>query len=236
MPNTYAFIDESGSPSLSEPGRYVITAVVCREDQLAGNIDRLNAICGARCNGAQLKSSRTGSNAQIRRAILEDVSSLDIWVYGICVNKDLVHEDSGLRLRGSMYKFCQRKIFERIYRHMESIEVIADTFGRSEFMDSFEKYIDRHFADVKRGHRVWTAPRQIDRLEAWLMSIGRAGRYGTPRLMEQTSDCTGRRRVRCRPPVQLRDEFQFRRRERAREASGENEVAHDPCRNVPYLT
>jgi len=145
---THAFIDESGSPDLSEAGHYVITAVVCGGNSLVNNLAKLQEIRDRHCSGAPLKSSRTGSNADLRKAIIGDLAKLDVWIYTAAILKDRIDRNSGLRFRQSMYKYCQRRLFDRIYRHTESISVVADTFGRKDFMESFRRYLDEHFEET----------------------------------------------------------------------------------------
>lgn len=44
-----------------------------------------------------------------------------------------------------MYKYCQRKLLGAIHKYMDRVTVTCDTYGNADFMQSFEKYLDKHF-------------------------------------------------------------------------------------------
>lgn len=141
----HAYIDESGSPDLDDQRFYVITAAICRSDDLDNITVGIRNISCNRCGGAFLKSSRTGKNENQRKKILADLSELPLFYFSCVVDKSNIKMDSGLQWRTSMYKFCQKMLFDRIYKNLQSIRIVSDTFGKSNFMISFEKYIDKHF-------------------------------------------------------------------------------------------
>lgn len=148
MKSKFAYIDESGTPILSDSKFYVITAAICNSDE-HDNIEKgIKAIQDNRCSGAQLKSSRIGGNKKLRKQILSDLSNLQLYYFSCVIEKSKINPDSGLQWRTSMYKYCQRLLFDRIYKNLQSIRVVADTYGRSEFKTSFESYIDNYFPNT----------------------------------------------------------------------------------------
>ena len=61
------------------------------------------------------------------------------------IRKDRLRKDGGFQFRTSTYQYCQRRLFEKIYKGMSQILVVIDRYGSHEFMNSFETYIDSHF-------------------------------------------------------------------------------------------
>jgi len=140
------FLDESGSPDITDGDNfYVITASLCNTDNLNEVKAGIKDISDRYFSGAELKSSRTGKSAVLREKVLVELSRLPLYYVVSVIDKSLIHQDSGLVWRKSMYKFSQKLVFNHIYKNMQSTRVVADTFGRTEFMESFKKYIDKNF-------------------------------------------------------------------------------------------
>lgn len=139
------FIDESGDLNLETLGYYVACAVLVRSDQVESMSQAITAISNSQCNGAPLKSSRTGKNSRARSEILSEISKLPVKVFAVAVNKQEIDKSSGMKWRRSMYKFIQRILFKRIYQTNASVDISIDQFGKSDFMSSFQSYIDNHF-------------------------------------------------------------------------------------------
>jgi len=141
----HAFIDESGTPVISDQIFYVISAVLFSDADYGSNASALQCIRDRLAGGSQLKSKRIGSKLDLRKKILTELSKMNISIVAIAINKTLLNPESGLRFKTSMYKYCQRKLFRMIYSEMSSISVCCDRYGDSEFMKSFERYLDEHF-------------------------------------------------------------------------------------------
>ncbi len=140
------FIDESGTPILSDGNYYVICAVSCLNDSIDENLEKLNQIRSTHGIGSELKSSSVRSKSFERRvSVCKDLASLKLRCFVFALRKREVDPDSGLSYKTSGYKFCQRRLFEKLYRGSANISVVIDTFGSEDFMASFEPYIDRHF-------------------------------------------------------------------------------------------
>jgi hypothetical protein len=141
---TFAFIDESGDPVLNED-RYVICAVICYEENLQHDLEKIQEIRAKHCNNAELKSKRTGGKFKNRVAICKSLAALKSKCYVMVINKDRLKRDSGFRIKTSTYKYCQRRLFEKIYKGISQVSVVVDNYGTKEFMESFKPYIDQHF-------------------------------------------------------------------------------------------
>jgi len=149
MNNTkFAFLDESGTPIISYERFYVITASICSHEYYSEICKKISDIRDVRCKGAQLKSSRIGKNIKLRQKIIKDLSLLPLFYFSCVIDKNLIDTSCGLQWRKSMYKYCQKMIFDRIYKNLQSIKVISDSYGYSEFMTSFEIYIKKHFPNT----------------------------------------------------------------------------------------
>lgn len=142
--DTIVHIDESGDPGLSDDC-YVICAVICKSTDLQHNLAIVDQARREHRAGAELKSSETGSRFEQRLAICQSLATLRAKCCVMVIRKDRLSRDGGFQFRPSTYKYCQRRLFEKIYRGMNQISVVMDTYGNHDFMDSFETYIDRHF-------------------------------------------------------------------------------------------
>ena len=187
----FAFIDESGSPNLSDQKFYVITAAICSDKDVNTVMHGIKQISANYCSGAPLKSSRTAGKIKRRKAILNDLAKLPL-SYIACVNdKSLVDSNSGLQWRASMYKFSQRMIFKRLYQPQQSLQIIIDNFGTSDFMNSFESYLNKHFQPTLFSNKqvVYESPEKEIGLQAADFVGGSIFRYYENRDTEEVLDC-----------------------------------------------
>lgn len=174
------FIDESGSPVLNDEC-YAICAVACNDDDLEHDQRLLEEIRATHRKGAELKSSAIGGNLQRRTGICNDLRRLKSRCIVLVIQKKHLDRDGGFSYKTSAYKYCQRRLFEKIYKGYNRIEVTIDTFGNTDFMDGFKTYIDKHF-------------------EPSVFNVARTINHSTPKdtVMLQVSDFVGgtvRRRV-----------------------------------------
>lgn len=138
------YIDESGTPVLNNEC-YVICAVACNEEDKELNYNRLKTIQKKHRGGAELKSSVVGGRVDKRKNICTELSELSLQCVVLIIHKELFLKDSGMAYKRSAYKYCQRRLFDRIYRGMCRVEVILDNFGNEEFRNGFIRYIDKYF-------------------------------------------------------------------------------------------
>tara|TARA_B110001469_G_scaffold125928_1_gene142322 strand:- start:972 stop:2090 length:1119 start_codon:yes stop_codon:yes gene_type:complete len=138
------FIDESGSPVLNDEC-YVICAVVCNNDDLEHDQSILERTRRDFRSGAELKSSAIGSNLKRRTDICTELAKLKSKCIVTVIQKKHLRRDGGFSYKTSAYKYCQRRLFEKIYLGFNKTNVYVDTFGNEEFMDGFKSYIEKHF-------------------------------------------------------------------------------------------
>lgn len=139
------FIDESGTPNLSDGNYYVICAASCSNDFLDEALHQLNQIRIKHKIGSELKSSSVGGNFQRRVAICRDLSKLKLRCYVFALRKSEVNPNSGLSYKTSGYKFCQSRLFEKLYKGTAIVNVVMDSYGTEDFMAGFERYIHSNF-------------------------------------------------------------------------------------------
>ncbi len=142
----HVYVDESGSPHINEEGRYtndhyVICAIVAEEEHHNSRISSSRDIVSRHAGAGELKSSNVGSAFNRRKQILIDIFREEINAFCLVVDKKRIWRDSGLQFKPSFYKFLHRMFYNRLKSSSLEISVYADEYGRSEFMESFEKYI-----------------------------------------------------------------------------------------------
>jgi hypothetical protein len=109
-----------------------------RLDEFSAKAERITLNHAA---GGELKSSRIGSNIGRRERILKEVREAGFPIYCLAVDKNRIWRDSGLRFRKPFYKFLHRIFYGQIAGSFPSLNVLADQYGRSDFMESFADYI-----------------------------------------------------------------------------------------------
>lgn len=139
------YIDESGTPVISDQAYYVLCGVICKDNNINELNESIIQIKEKHGIGEELKSKSIGGNSKRRAEILESIAKLNISVVAIAVNKVILNSESGLRFKTSMYKYCQRKLFSKFYYGMQDIKIICDTYGSDLFMKSFENYLRNNF-------------------------------------------------------------------------------------------
>jgi len=142
----YIFVDESGDTNLSDvPGEnhdyYVITGVIIPASDLTSATTCAQEIVERHAGDGELKSSNIGGRSSRRQQILEEMAVAKFQYYCLVVDKNRIWRDSGLRWKPSFYKFLHRMFYSRIKGAFLEMTIIADDYGRSEFKQSFRKYI-----------------------------------------------------------------------------------------------
>ncbi len=144
----HIFVDESGDPSLEthKPGvtnYFVLSAVIVNSIDLSVQEKKVEAIIEMFFPNGELKSSKIGSKLNRRKRILEAIAGLDFKHYSQVIDKTKIYSDSGLRYRRSFVKYISRALYENLFIAFTELHVIADQFGKSEFMQGFSDYLQR---------------------------------------------------------------------------------------------
>ena len=144
----FIFVDESGDPDidLSKSGTsdyFVLSAVIVDSDVLDIEQKKAIQIIDKYFPKGQIKSSKIGGNVNRRKKILDEVSNLEFTHYTQVIDKSLIYSDSGLRFRKSFIKFINRILYKNLFESFSDINIIADQYGRSDFMLGFQDYLLR---------------------------------------------------------------------------------------------
>ena len=142
----YVFVDESGSTHIPDTpdidhDYYVIAGLLIPSAELPTSIASAQEIVFRHAGSGELKSSNIGNNSDRRKRILQEMGDANFRYYCLVVDKNRIWRDSGLRWKPSFYKFLHRMFYSRIKEAFMEMQIIADQYGRSEFMDSFKTYI-----------------------------------------------------------------------------------------------
>jgi hypothetical protein len=144
----HAFTDEYGDTGIAVEKSgvtdfFIITAVLVKDADLAQQRVRAQQIRSRFFGDGEMKSSSLGANDERRISLLEQLSELDVRTYTLAVDKRELDRAGGLAYRKSFFKFLNRRLFEKVYRLFEAVDLVADEHGRESFMESFESYVDR---------------------------------------------------------------------------------------------
>ena len=101
---TFAFIDESGNTDLdiSKNGvskYFVLTAIVVPEERLKSLTIEVTKLRDFYFQTGEMKSSSVKNNRERRAKILSAFTELDFKFYALCIDKERINEDSGLRYK-----------------------------------------------------------------------------------------------------------------------------------------
>lgn len=150
MGRNFAFVDESGDTSIEfeKAGvsrRYVLAAVLVDDVSIEGVEQAVKRISDNYFSGAELKSSKVGNNQKRREKILLELAAVNFKYYAYVVDKANIYKESGLKYKKSFYKYLNGSLFNRLCRSKEKIKIHVDKHGRSDFMSSFEKYLEKKY-------------------------------------------------------------------------------------------
>lgn len=142
----YVFVDESGDNILPPDGDdttayYVICGLLVPEHNLDEAQQKASEIVQKHAPGGELKSSQIGNKTNRRQKIINDISEFNFSPFCLAINKNRIWKDSGLKWKPSSYKFLHNMFYTKIKKAHTGINVLADRYGRSEFMLSFQDYI-----------------------------------------------------------------------------------------------
>jgi hypothetical protein len=105
--------------------------------------DSVDAIRREFFGKAEMKSSAVAKNDERRLAILRRLAALEISTFSFAVDKRELDREGGLAHRKSFFKYLNRLLYERIYTTFDQAQVVADEYGREEFMKGFVAYVNR---------------------------------------------------------------------------------------------
>jgi hypothetical protein len=183
----YAFIDEYGDTKaeLGKPGTskvFAIAALLVRDDDVDGARAAAEALRRKFFQTGEIKSAKVGGNDDRRLAILEHVSRLPVATFVLVINKGAIFPDSGLSFKRTFFKYTNARLYEWIHRRFENVSVVADEHGGREFMEEFERYIDRKLPRTLFSRRTFEfrSSRADPLLQVADFIVGTTGRVWDP--------------------------------------------------------
>jgi len=90
----------------------------------------------------EIKSSGVGNNTSRRAKILAVINKLEFKFYALCINKERIRKDSGLKFKKSFLKYVNGKLYSVLFTSFLDIHVVADEHGGEDFKNSFKRYIE----------------------------------------------------------------------------------------------
>jgi hypothetical protein len=144
-----AFVDEYGDSRLAteDPSAstyFIIAAVIVDSKNVERVRNEADRIRARHFQTGEMKSSSVASNDSRRARILADLAKLDFHFYALAVDKREVKKDGGLAYKTSFLKFIHGALYNTLYRRYSNLAVVADQYGRSDFMAGFIRYVEKN--------------------------------------------------------------------------------------------
>ena len=142
------FVDEYGGPGLDlekeGPSKfYIVTAVIVDASALSAVRKAAENVRQRFFQTGEMKSSKISDNDGRRILVLNAINTLNAKTYSLIVDKRELDRESGLAYRRSFYKYISRRLYDRLVRAFENVDLVADEFGTAEFMATFPEYLHR---------------------------------------------------------------------------------------------
>lgn len=143
LPRT-AFIDAYGDPSLDVEKTgvttsFIVTAVVVAGEDAARLRAQVDRVRSEFFGPGPMKSSKCKDER--RMAVLRALLALDFRFIAVAVDKSRVIRDSGLVYGEPFVKFVHRLLLDRLFAATPDLHVVADRYGRDDFMEGFQRYV-----------------------------------------------------------------------------------------------
>lgn len=144
-----AYLDEFGNSGLDFTkeqisSHFIVTSIIVDESKVTDIEKKLEIIRKKYFQTGEMKSSTVAQNHSRRLKILQEVVELDFHIYSIVVDKTKLTSE-GFGYKSSFYKFLHTLVDKELFIAFPNIRLIADEYGRTEFMEGFIKYVkDRH--------------------------------------------------------------------------------------------
>ena len=143
----YAFVDAYGDPSLKVEKTgvttsFIVAAIVCDGANVDTLLREVDAVRARHFGSGPMKSAQCSDERRLK--VLGSLSGVDFRYVAVAIDKSRIPGDGGLVFREPFVKFVHRKLFDRLFRAMPFLHVIADRYGNEEFMEGFKEYVLRH--------------------------------------------------------------------------------------------
>ena len=144
-----AFIDDCGNPEIDFSTEHVqqafiLTAVVVKLCDLDAVRKKADEIREAFFQTGEMKSDRISDPAK-RLQLLKRFQGLQVRFLALVVDKARIGSKSGLQFKPSFVKHFTNKLTFNLHKAYPLLALVADEFGRQEFMNGVRDYMLRRF-------------------------------------------------------------------------------------------
>ncbi len=145
----YAFVDECGNTNIDTSlanvsTHYVITALIVDADQIIPIRDAFERVRSIHFQTGEMKSRLVKNNDERRCNILRDISNLSFRIYCLVVDKREL-KSKGYEYADVFFKNFNAKLYRILFRDFPVLNVVADEYKTTEFMQSFRNYVSKRF-------------------------------------------------------------------------------------------
>lgn len=149
----YAFIDESGDPSLDFDNEgvstyFVVAAVLVNSQAIDEARRAAEAIRSDEFQTGEMKSSTIANNHQKRLRVLTRINRLPLKLFALVVDKRELRTTGGFIYRQSFIKYINGRLYRTLFNAYEGIHVIADQHGQPELVIGFKRYMQSRQMDT----------------------------------------------------------------------------------------
>jgi hypothetical protein len=120
-----------------------VTAVLVSSDKVEDVRRKAEFIRSRFFGPGEMKSSSVGQYDDRRIRVLSALADLDFASYSLAVDKRELDREGGLPFRGSFFKYINLRLYERIYRNVRGVKLVADRHGSEKALAGFERSVDR---------------------------------------------------------------------------------------------
>lgn len=143
---THAYIDECGNfgydfTTKGTSDYFLVCAVLVEPE----NIDYLVKVVREQVqNDGELKSYKVGVDHAKRFRTLQALLKVQFHVIYIVLDKEKIYPDTGLSWKKTFFKYAHKHLYGILSKWFESLNITSDEYGDIEFMESFDKYIEKN--------------------------------------------------------------------------------------------
>lgn len=143
--NKFAFVDEYGTNSLEidkegVSSHFIVCAIIIEESRLEETELHFESVRKKHFQTGEMKSSGIGTNHKRRLAVIKELVSAEFGVYSFVIDKSKL-TSKGFQYKQSFYKFCNRLLYDDLYKSFQALRLCSDEHGSKEYMDGFREYV-----------------------------------------------------------------------------------------------
>jgi hypothetical protein len=148
----HVFVDECGNTDVHSykkggDSHYVITGLVVDAVAVSAVSCAFEKVRQKHFQTGEMKSSTVGQNHERRCRILGELTQYPFRIFSLPVDKRRL-TSPGYNYQGVFYKNLNKKLYEHLFEFYPSVQVFADKYKDSEFMQEFRRYLQSRLQRV----------------------------------------------------------------------------------------